>query len=121
VSEHDRGAHPPQDPDVLPVLPLVAVFVGVTIVGVGLGAWACAVAPRGPGEHGELPDAPAAALEDSDLDASLFDGADPRAQTRAAERQALRTWGWVDRERGIVRMPIETAMQLELAAREADR
>ena len=33
-------------------------------------------------------------------------------QMRATEEQALRTPGWVDRHRGIVRLPIEVAKQL---------
>src|SRR5207248_3313960 len=33
-------------------------------------------------------------------------------QMRATEEQALRTPGWVDRQRGIVRLPIEVAKQL---------
>jgi hypothetical protein len=34
------------------------------------------------------------------------------ADMRAAEATALNTAGWVDQDRGIVRLPIETAMQL---------
>jgi len=33
-------------------------------------------------------------------------------QMRAAEEQALRTPGWVDKQKGIVRLPIEVAKQL---------
>ena len=33
-------------------------------------------------------------------------------QMRAAEEQALHTPGWVDRQKGIVRLPIEVAKQL---------
>jgi hypothetical protein len=34
------------------------------------------------------------------------------AEIRAAEAAALSTLGWVDQDRGIVRLPIETAMQM---------
>ncbi len=34
------------------------------------------------------------------------------ADIRAAEATGLNTPGWVDRDRGIVRLPIETAMQI---------
>jgi hypothetical protein len=34
------------------------------------------------------------------------------AQIRAAESQALDNAGWIDQQRGLVRLPIETAMQL---------
>ncbi|HXI69808.1 MAG TPA: hypothetical protein VNN22_05555 [Verrucomicrobiae bacterium] len=34
------------------------------------------------------------------------------AEIRAAEATALTTAGWVDQDRGIVRLPVETALQL---------
>jgi hypothetical protein len=34
------------------------------------------------------------------------------AEIRAAEATALNTAGWIDQDRGIVRLPIETALQL---------
>jgi hypothetical protein len=34
------------------------------------------------------------------------------AQIRAAETRALESAGWIDQQRGLVRLPIETAMQL---------
>lgn len=40
---------------------------------------------------------------------------DPKAdleRLRAAERERLETYGWVDRGRGIVRIPVDRAMQL---------
>jgi hypothetical protein len=43
------------------------------------------------------------------------------ADIRVAEATALNTPGWVDQERGIVRLPIETAMQVyEQAAQDPD-
>ena len=33
------------------------------------------------------------------------------AEVRAAESEKLSTYGWVDEEKGIVRIPIEEAMQ----------
>jgi hypothetical protein len=38
------------------------------------------------------------------------------ADIRAAEATALTTPGWVDKDRGIVRLPIETALQIFQAA-----
>jgi hypothetical protein len=38
------------------------------------------------------------------------------ADIRAAEATALNTPGWVDQDRGIVRLPIETALQLSESA-----
>lgn len=43
------------------------------------------------------------------------------AEIRAAEATALNTPGWVDQDRGIVRLPIETAMRIyEQAAQDPD-
>ena len=43
------------------------------------------------------------------------------ADIRAAEATGLNTPGWVDQDRGIVRLPIETAMQIyEQAAQNPD-
>lgn len=36
------------------------------------------------------------------------------AEMREAEQKALTTYGWVDRQKGIVRVPIDRAMQLTL-------
>lgn len=36
-------------------------------------------------------------------------------EVRAADEEKLNTYGWVDREAGIVRIPVERAMELELA------
>ena len=38
------------------------------------------------------------------------------ADIRAAEATGLNTAGWVDQDRGIVRLPIETALQLSKSA-----
>lgn len=36
----------------------------------------------------------------------------PRAKLRAEEEEILTTYGWVDKNRGVVRLPIERAMEL---------
>ena len=38
------------------------------------------------------------------------------AEIRATEDKSLNTAGWIDQSRGIVRLPIETAMQATLQA-----
>lgn len=47
----------------------------------------------------------------------LFQPANPRPTTLQRQHASLETFGWVDRTRGIVRLPIETA--IELVARES--
>jgi hypothetical protein len=42
----------------------------------------------------------------------LFRVADPRPTLQEEQRAGLARFGWVDRERGIVRVPISTAMEI---------
>jgi len=42
----------------------------------------------------------------------LFRVADPRPPLQEEQRAGLAGFGWVDRERGIVRVPIDTAMEI---------
>jgi hypothetical protein len=44
-----------------------------------------------------------------------FDVARPAAQYRRERLERLESWGWVDRKRGIVHMPIEKAMDAVVA------
>jgi hypothetical protein len=118
VSEHDLAAHPPQEPDVLAWGWLLGIFVGVTVVVVLLVAWAVALAHVGGGEHVPVPEPVPAGLDRSALDYWLLEEDQPRARERAGERKHLNGWGWVDRTRGRVHMPIEVAIDEAVAAQE---
>jgi hypothetical protein len=48
----------------------------------------------------------------ADVRQELFRLARPRPTVQEEQRAALAGFGWVDRGRGIVRLPIETAMQI---------
>lgn len=110
--------HPAQQEDVLPWRALAGVLVATIALSFGLGGWACSVARRlGPPIEGPRPDAvdPIDLLR-SNLDHELFDSAPIDAERgRNADRRRLEEWGWVDRERGIVHMPIEAAMRIHLS------
>jgi hypothetical protein len=41
------------------------------------------------------------------------------AEVRARDRETLNSYGWVDREKGVVRIPVDEAMELWLAERTA--
>lgn len=58
-------------------------------------------------------DLPVAPREIDLLDQTLLEGADAAASSpRAAQRRRLERYGFVDRERGVVHIPIERAMDL---------
>ena len=72
-------------------------------------------------EHKQLPLAPLAARERPQLPRDLKKIPEPRLQTsepldmnalRKAEELLLSNYGWVDRDNGIVRIPIDEAMRL---------
>lgn len=111
-----------QEPDVLPWKVLVGVMVATIVLSIGLGGWGCAVARRlGPSMEGPRPDAvDPLELMRSSLDHELFESEPVSAvRRRAAERRRLEAWGWVDRERGIVHMPIDVAISVHLRESES--
>lgn len=105
------GAVPRQDDDVVPARPIVIAVVVVTAVSAGGVAWV-ALALDGVGPPRVVADAPVGVpILETPID---VDRRGPRA--RAADRAVLESYGWVDRERGIARIPIDVAM--DLVARE---
>ena len=112
--------HPAQEADVLPWRVLVGVLVATTALSFVLGGWACSLARRlGPKMGGPKPDAvePVQLLHSS-IERELFQSEPTEAaKHRAADRRRLDRWGWVDRDRGIVHMPIEAAMRMHLQGR----
>jgi hypothetical protein len=46
------------------------------------------------------------------VEQQMFGLADRGERERTAKLRQLRSWGWIDRDRGIVHMPIERAMEL---------
>jgi hypothetical protein len=52
----------------------------------------------------------------SNIRTDLYEGRPGRGELdKARQRRALHQFSWVDRERGLVRIPIERAIDLELA------
>lgn len=99
---------------------LIGAFVGVTAICFGLGGWACDIArDMGPPIEGPFPDAvESAELHRSSLDFNLFDDVSVHHLDRERQRTRLESWGWVDRERGLVHMPIDRAIELRLKREE---
>jgi hypothetical protein len=49
----------------------------------------------------------------------LSQGPDELRQMRAAEEAFLNSYGWIDREKGIVRIPVERAMEMAVEMEKA--
>jgi len=112
-----RERHPDmhQEDDVVPVKGVVGFVTVVVIVSAVLVVWSVSVVNR---SYREL--RPSGAFTErwlgprhpvSRVRQDLFDERGVRA-LNPAKRLQLETWGWVDRGRGVVRVPIGEAMDL---------
>ena len=67
--------------------------------------------------HSSAPPSPQARrseIRPSSLEQGSFEGAERGLELRAAQKKRLREYGWVDRGAGMVRIPIERAMELRI-------
>jgi hypothetical protein len=106
---------PEKDADAIDMMRILTVgFVAVLIFGVGI-FWAYRIhrridpGLRGPGSTVNAKDI--GRQEIGIVDQVLFEGDHRLSRFRASERRHLSSYGWVDRERGIVHIPIEEAMR----------
>jgi hypothetical protein len=119
--------HPPQDPDVIPSNLVVASILGVIaaivigcVVAQAIASWRTAEQrsnPRAPAERlrGIAPEV--VPPEVNAIETLPFS---VEAQGLASHRVAeewLSGWGWIDRGRRIIRIPIEAAFEVYLARR----
>lgn len=114
----DAEHEPKVEEDVLPrrtVLAVMAVTVLITLAGLGW-AWhlmrersATLAPPRVATEH---PPSETRPLPPAKIETSLFDQVDRYRNLTEHGRQVLSTYGWVEQDKGIVRIPIERAMEL---------
>jgi hypothetical protein len=121
MTEHDHAhveehGHPPAEEDVLPsgkiymvgVVALVVFFVGSVAAGLAMRAVRQEVNPDGPvAMPGEAGKAKIGMIEQR-----LFEHANMGPVWRQAAHQRLQSFGWVDKEKGIVHIPIDRAMEL---------
>jgi hypothetical protein len=118
-----------QQPDVVPgraIAAVIAAAMVATAVGVAI-AWGLADCGRGAGSGVAEPGAPDRAparparmpSEVSAVETTLFDERAQGLEDRAAAEAWLSSYGWVDRERGIVHIPIDAAIDLYLRRRAA--
>lgn len=105
--------HPPQEHDIVPGAKIFGIGVGTviaTVIGllVAYGLWRCDARVWPP------PATEAVAPDISGMETPVFGAQAQGLDLNRRATQHLRTYGWVDRDRGIVRVPIEVAFQLYL-------
>jgi hypothetical protein len=97
------------EPDTVAWKWIVGVAAATILVSGALSLAARCIVVNADAEH---VDAGVPAAPDGQLERELFDRPSEGLREREAELERLRSWGWVDRDHGIVHMPIERAMEL---------
>lgn len=105
----------PTAPDRIPARTVVLALVGIVV---GIAACAIAVAlVLAPSIDDRAP--PPAPPSATSIPPAPFATATPVERARAARKAALDRWQWADRDRAIVRVPVEVAIDRYLRARGA--
>lgn len=113
---HHGAAHPPAEVDSVPskrivlvgVAALVVFAVGSIAAGLGMRALRRELNPDGPPGMPAYAGMPKIGM----IEQRLFEHANQGVAWREQARQRLSSTGWVDREKGVVHIPIERAMDL---------
>jgi hypothetical protein len=109
------GAHPPAEEDVISSGKIIAIGIislMVFVIGSLITAWGMKTV-----EAQANPDGPAQLPHDLGkpkigmVEQRLFENANQGTAWRTEARRRLESTGWVDREKGIVHIPIEKAME----------
>jgi hypothetical protein len=113
-----------QEPDVVPrrpILVVLAAFVAITAACVWI-VWAMQSCQLGE-LRGDAPAEPSRPVppEVSAMETFTFTARDQGRESRDAAERWLGSYGWVDRDAGVVHIPIERAMELYLERRGASR
>jgi hypothetical protein len=109
----------PQEDDSLPGWTLLGVLLALVLVGIGLGFWAWGqerareAALRPSGRWPERWLAPPARI--SNVLQTVYAGQAQYPRLVVEQRATLARWTWVDRPRGLVRVPVERAIDLYVA------
>jgi len=114
MSEHVR--HEPSDVNARAVLGVGAGLAGITIA-LGAVVWLLVLFLANNNTDTAPPEFPLAASHEQRLPPEPRLQTNPRedlADLRRAEDQVLGSYGWVDKDAGVVRIPIEEAMRLTL-------
>lgn len=104
-----------QEEDRVRTPPVFAGLVALAIIGCGLVTWAWFALRANERAYGTGPyhpaTAPAAATSMGGLYHTLIGTDTSMSAIRRRDAHLLNSWEWIDRERGIARVPIEAAMQ----------
>lgn len=117
MTEHAQGGHPPAEADRINSWKIAAVGIGSLVVFL-VAAVVTVVQMRR--QQAELepayPVMPAQAGQRKIgiVEQQLFENANRAETMTRQQRERLGSWGWVDREKGTVHVPIDTAMELVL-------
>ncbi len=113
--EHPVG-HPPAEEDILPsgkiylvgVVALIVFFLGSLAAGIGMTSVRKQMNPDGPPP---LP-SQAGAAKIGMVEQRQFELTNTGPAWRAAADRRLRSYGWVDKEKGVAHIPIDRAMEM---------
>jgi len=117
MTEHAHSGHPPAEPDRIRTWTIVAVGVGslllflvASLVTVGwMGKARGEMNPGWPSFPAEAGKGKVGMLEQQ-----LFESSNRAQVLRERQEQRLHSYGWVDKEKGTVHIPIERAVDLTL-------
>ena len=109
--------NPAQESDTVPVREIAIVGAGVVVVTVLAVLVARGLAGDTPLSAGAIDRAPPPAPDVSHMERSLFAAESQGFADHARDDVHLSSYGWIDRERGIVHVPIDVAIEIYLARR----
>jgi hypothetical protein len=117
MTEHAHGGHPPAEADRIRTWTIVAV--GVASLALFAAASAVTVAWMGRARAEMNPSWPAIPGASGQrkigiVEQQLFENANRAQVLREEQEGRLHSYGWVDREKGLVHIPIDRAMDLTL-------
>jgi len=116
MSMHAPLAPVRQESDVIRTKPVLAALIGALLLAGGSVFWGwlqlrADVARRAPRRPPAVRPAPVGPSAVGGVLQTLIGVDSSTAAAAADQRERLESWGWVDQERGIVRIPIEAAMR----------
>jgi hypothetical protein len=119
----EPSSHPvEQEPDLQSIRVLLIVGGVLVLLTVFFSAWAALTVDARTGRllSPDHPGPDAAVLDRTDIEFQLFDLEARGVDKRGLDRIRLESHGWVDRDRGIAHIPIDTAMTLTLERSSAE-
>jgi hypothetical protein len=113
-----------QEEDVLPARTVVKVVIAVVVIAIAFCLWAYYLLgahegdlrPSGRWPEHDLPQP----TEVNQLEQGLFSDESDAAALRRHQRARLERWGWADRARGTITLPIDRAIDLYVARQQGE-